>query len=501
MEVASEAIQHSALKTTIHSLDPIPMNTEDKIDRKKRLQLDPHPAPERPVAERLQDFEAVRKLHTPEAAISEAARCLHCPAASCQQACPLHNDIPRALSLLEKGEILEAARVYYEHSPMPEICSRICPEQFCQAACTLGNLGRPIAMRAIEAFLTTTLRRQAGWPAVKLAPPTGKRVALVGSGPASLAAAEMLVRRGHTATIYEQFPQPGGLMVYGIPKFKLELEFVNAKLAQLESLGVEIQCNTEIGADLTIAELQAEYDALFIGVGTQKHYRPGLPGEELTGVYEATEFLSRANLPRELLPSSWQAPLKVGARVHVLGGGSTAMDCLRTALRLPQTAEAACYYRRSAEQMPSDEESYRHAKEEGATFNWLANPLEFIGDAAGTLTAIRYQRMQLGAPDKSGRRRPLPIPDETFTLPADTVVLAFGYRPDPEFTAQLGVATESWGTIKVESLENGQTSAPGIFAAGDIVRGADLLAPAVANAIHVAAEMDEYLRSLDKSPA
>ena len=224
-------------------------------------------------------------------------------------------------------------------------------------------------------------------------------------------------------------------------------------------------------------------------------YRPGLPGEELAGVYEATEFLSRANLPTAILPLAWQAPLELGPRIHVLGGGSTAMDGLRTALRLPQTIKAACYYRRSAEQMPSDEESYRHALEEGAAFTWLAGPLEFVGNENGALTAIRYQRMQLGAPDKSGRRRPLPIPGETFTVPADAVILAFGYRPDPDFTAHLGVATERWGTIKVETRANGQTSVPGIFAAGDIVRGADLLAPAVADALHVAEAMEAYLRS------
>ena len=465
-----------------------------KINLKKRLQLAPHPAPERPVAERLRDFGAVRLLHSPEEARAEAARCLHCPTAPCQQACPLHNDIPRALGLLERGEFTAAARVYYETSPLPEICSRVCPEQFCQAACTLGKRGKPIDTRAIEAFLTTTFRRTEGLPATQAAAPPGKHVAIVGSGPAGLTVAEILTRKGHAATVYEQFPQPGGLMVYGIPKFKLELEIVTAKIAQLKELGVRFRCNLRIGVDLTLDDLRAEYDAIFIGVGTPEHYRPGLPGEELPGVYEATEFLSRANLPPEILPPAWQAPLEIGPRVHVLGGGSTAMDCLRTALRLPQTTAAACYYRRSAEQMPSDEESYRHALEEGAAFTWLAGPLEFIGNATGTLTAIRYQRMQLGEPDQSGRRRPLPIPSETFTVPADAVILAFGYRPDPDFTAHLGVATERWGTIKVETRENGQTSVPGIFAAGDIVRGADLLAPAVADAAHVAEALDAYLR-------
>ncbi|MEA3309598.1 MAG: NAD(P)-dependent oxidoreductase [Chloroflexota bacterium] len=465
-----------------------------QINLKARLQLTPHPAPERPVAERLQDFDVVQLLHSPEEAQAEAARCLHCPTAPCQQACPLHNDIPRALALLEQGKFTEAAQVYYETSPLPGICGRVCPELFCQTACVLDKLGKPIATRGMEAFLTTTLRRTEGLPTVEAAAPTGKRIAIVGSGPAGLAAAEVLTRHGHAVTVYEQFPQPGGLMVYGIPKFKLELEIVTAKIAQLRELGVHFRCQTQIGVDITIPELRAEYDAILICVGTQEHYRPGLPGEELTGVYEATEFLSRANLPAKILPPAWQVPLEVGPRIHVLGGGSTAMDCLRTALRLPQTTESACYYRRSAEQMPSDKESYRHAQEEGATFTWLASPLEFVGDEHGALTAIRYQRMQLGEPDKSGRRRPLPIPGETFIAPADAVILAFGFRPDPDFIAQLGVATERWGTIKVATRENGQTSVPGIFAAGDVVRGADLLAPAVADALHVAAALEAYLQ-------
>jgi len=465
------------------------------IDRKARLQLPPQLPPERPPAERLHDFDEVTLPYDPETAIAEAQRCLQCANAPCQNACPLGNNIPRALALLSEGEILAAAAVYHETSPMPEICGRICPEQFCQEACVLNKRGQPIHTRHLEAFIADYARQHAPAAPPKIAPTTGKRVAIVGSGPAGLTVAELLARQGHHIDVYEQYPMPGGLLQYGIPTFKLSAEHVQAKIAELEALGVTFHCNVTVGEDLTVPALQAEYDAVFLGIGAQQHFRPGLPGEELAGIYNATEFLTRTNVAPELLPPAWRAPLEIGAHVHVLGGGGTAMDCLRTALRLPQVETATCYYRRSEEEMPSPPEDHRHALEEGGAFVWLAGPIEFLGDEAGHVRAVTYQRMTLCEPDESGRCRPVPIPGDTITVPADTVVMALGYSVDDACTSHItGLTLDRKYRIVVDSPQTGRTSVPGLFAAGDIVRGADLAAPAIADARGVAHTIAAYLR-------
>jgi glutamate synthase (NADPH/NADH) small chain len=468
---------------------------KDKIDRKARLQMKPHYAQERDPAERVQDFEEILILHTPDAAIAEASRCLQCANAPCQKACPLSNDIPRALNLLAEGKISAAADVYRETSTLPEFCGRLCPQRFCHNACVLGKMGKPIDTRRLEAFVTSHQRRTEGYPDVEVTPPTGKRVALIGAGPSSLTVAEILAHRGHKVFVYEREPQPGGLLIYGIPRFKLSTDIVRAKTDWLRLLGVVFECNTEVGKDIAFSELKAEYDAIFIGAGAKTDFRPGTPGEELDGVMEATEFLCRGNLPTEILPLAWQTSMDIGPRVHVLGSGNTAMDCLRTALRLPGVDDVTCYYRRSEEEMPCCSEEYRHAQEEGAEFTWKVSPTAFLGDDAGHVRAVRYQRMELCEPDESGRCRPVPIAGSEFTVEVDTVILAFGYKPERALMAHLGLETEPWGTLKVDDEAHGRTSEPGVFAAGDVVRGADLLAPAIADARHVAETMDAYLRS------
>lgn len=469
---------------------------EKKVDRKARTQLPPSPAPRRPPALRVQDFEEIVELYTPERARVEAARCLHCPHAPCQAACPLQNDIPRALALIEAGDFGAAAAVYRETSPLPELCGRVCPQSFCQDACVLTKMGKPIDTRHLEAFATTYARRTEGLPQPAVAKPSGNRVAVVGAGPAGLTVAERLTRKGHRVVVYEQYPQPGGLPIYGIPGFKLDREVVRAKVDRLETLGVEFRCNTTVGQDVSAERLRDEYDALFLGIGAQQSICPGLPGRELEGVYPAAEFLARASLPAELLPEAWQAPLEVGARVHVLGGGDTAMDALRTALRLPGVEEAVCYYRRSAVEMPAHDEDYPHAREEGATFVWLASPTTFLGDEEGRLRAVVYQRMELCEPDASGRCRPVPIADSEFTVEAESVILSLGYCPDCSLTAKIpGLTLGRRGTVEVLSRETGETGVPGIFAAGDVVRGADLVAPVVADAWSVAEAIDAYLRA------
>ncbi|MFP4346022.1 MAG: FAD-dependent oxidoreductase [Anaerolineales bacterium] len=467
-----------------------------KIDRKARTQLPPVPAPRRPPDLRVQDFEELVELYAPEAARAEAARCLHCPHAPCREACPLHNDIPRALGHIEAGDVHAAAAVYRETSTLPEICGRVCPQNFCQDACVLTKMGKPIDTRHLEAFAATHSRRQGGLPRPPEAAPTGKRVAVVGAGPAGLTVAERLARKGHAVVIYEQYPEPGGLLVYGIPGYKLDREVVQAKIAWLKSLGVEFRCNTTVGADVSAETLQQAYDALFLGIGAQQSICPGLPGKELEGVYPANEFLARASLPADLLPAAWQTPLQVGSRVHVLGAGDTAMDALRTALRLPGVETATCYYRRSEVEMPAHAEDYRHAREEGADFVWLASPTAFLGDGEGRLRAVVYQRMELCEPDASGRCRPVPLPGSEFTVEAQSVVLSLGYCPDCSLTETIPGLTLGWrGTVEVLARETGETGVPGIFAAGDLVRGADLVAPAVADAWSVAEAIDAYLQA------
>lgn len=466
------------------------------IDRKARAKLSPIPAQERAPEERTTDFDEIVVLYTPEAAQAEAARCFQCPHAPCQEACPLHNDIPRALALLEKGDIAGAAAVYDETSTLPEICGRICPASFCYDACVLGKMGKPIDTRRLEAFATTHRRRTQGVPLPEVAPATGKRVAVVGAGPAGLTVAEMLTRKGHEVVVYEQYPLPGGLLMYGIPGFKLDREVVEAKIAWLEQLGVEFRCNTTVGKTISFQTLEEGYDAIFLGIGAQQSICPNFPGQDLKGVYPATEFLIRANLEPERLPAEWQVPLEVGPRVHVIGGGDTAMDCLRTALRLPEVTDATCYYRRSEVEMPAHEEDYEHAQEEGASFEWLTCPTAFLGDGEGRLRAITYERMRLCEPDASGRCRPVPITGSEFTVEAETVILSLGYCPDSTLTGKIpGLEVERWGTIEVESRETGRTSVPGVFAAGDVVRGADLVAPVIADARQVAETIDAALRA------
>lgn len=468
----------------------------EKVDRKARSQMAPVYAQTRPPNERLQDFEEILVLHTPEEAIAEASRCLQCANAPCQKACPLHNDIPQAMERLAAGDFLGAAAVYHRTSPLPEVCGRVCPERFCQDACTLKRLDKPIDTRRLEAFAATYARQHGSIPLPERVPATGKRVAVVGAGPAGLTVAEALTRIGHTAIVFERHPYPGGMMLYGIPRFKLGLDIVQAKINQLAALGIEIRCDTTIGRDVTLPQLLSDYDAVFLSSGAQEQYRAELPGEDLDGVYDAIQFLCRANLPAAMLPEAWRAPMRVGARVHIIGGGNTAIDCMRTALRLPGVREVTCYYRRSVQEMPAEPEEYRHVLEEWGNFVWLTCPVEFLGDDAGRLRAITYQRMRLCAPDESGRSRPECVPGLELTLEADTAVLALGFRPSKQLYAGLPeLRTGRGGVIEVDAKETGQTSVPGLFAAGDIVRGAHLLAPAVADALGVAHAIDTFLRA------
>ncbi len=462
------------------------------IDRKSRFALPPQRAELRSPEERRRDFNPITIPMTLTQAQAEASRCLHCTPAPCQQACPIHNAIPVALGFLEDGDPVRAAQVYLETNPFPAICGRICPTTFCEEACVLAKVGKPLDTRALEAFVADEARRRGALPSSARSAGMPGRVAVVGSGPAGLTVADYLARRGYNVHVYERHPFPGGLLRYGIPGFKLEPQVVAQTIADLEMLGVVFHTNITVGQTISWEDLRTHYDALFLGLGTSAYSLPGIPGEDLPGVYGPTEFLVRGMVAPELLPEIWQGPWQVGPRVHVLGGGDTAMDCLRTALRLPGVQEVTCYYRRSEAEMPAHKADYTHALEEGARFEWLTAPVRFEAGPNGRVARAVYQRMTLGAPDASGRRRPEPVPGSEFSVDVDTVVLALGYQPESELLPD-GIQITRKGLIAVDGA--GRANLPGVFAAGDAVRGADLAAPAIADALRAARAMEACLQA------
>lgn len=467
------------------------------IDRKSRARMPSLDVPTRPVPERLCDFNDVVLPMTPEQAMLEASRCIHCPdPAPCVEACPAHNDIPSAMWLIEQGEFLEAAKIYRQTSSMPEICGRVCPqEQLCQGSCSHQKIHRAVLTGPLEAFVACYERETVGVE-VPVGRPTGRKVAIVGAGPAGLACAEQLVRLGHLVTIFDAKPAPGGLLTYGIPNFKLPKEVVFDRCGDLQRAGVTFVHNCYIGKDRTIDDLFAEgFEAVFVGVGVGVDARMDVPGEDLPGVMKATEFLIRCSLEKEeLLPPDLRGRPEVGGRVVVIGGGDTASDCLRSALRLG-AREVTCLYRRTEKEMPGGRHDRELAVEEGARYEFLTQPVRFIAGKTGRLEQVECIRMELGEPDKSGRRRPVPIEGSNFFVKADTAVLALGYWPDPvigETTPDL--ETRDWGLI-VADQKTGRTSRPGVFAGGDAVTGPGLVVTAMVAGRKAAKSIDAYLQA------
>lgn len=476
---------------------PVDPSNSPVIDRKARMKIPSAKLALRPAEARICDFEDVVIAMTSEQAILEASRCIHCPDPSaCVQACPVHNDIPAAMWLIEQGQFLEAAKLYRETSSLPEICGRVCPhEQLCQGACVRNKKEEPVLTGALEAFVVDYERAQ-GLTHIPVGTPSGKRVAIVGSGPAGLACAEQLVQQGHTVTIFESKPAPGGLLQYGIPNFKLPKNVVQARLCDLRDAGVEFQNETYIGKDRTIDDLFAEgFNAVFVGVGSEIDAPMEVPGEDLPGVYKATDFLIRFNMDPALLPADLVGRPELGKKVAVIGGGDTASDCLRTAVRL-DAEEVTCLYRRTENEMPGSKKDRGLAREEGAQYQFLTQPVRFIAGEDGRLAQIECIRMELGEPDAKGRRRPVPIPDSNFILAADTAVLALGYWPDPiigDTTPEL--KTHKYGLI-VADPETGATSRPGVYAGGDDVTGPDLVVTATVAGRRSAAAIQRYLQNI-----
>ena len=451
--------------------------------------------PKRAAAERVGDFLEIY-ANFDEAAIREqASRCIQCPHPLCAQACPLSNRIPEWLALAAHGEFLEAAAVSRSTSNMPEICSRVCPqERLCEGACILNSKTDPVAIGAVERFINDYAFAHDGVE-VTHAPSNGFNVAVIGSGPGSIACADELVQRGYGVTIFESQLIPGGLLVNGIPAFKLEKHIVERRIDLLVKRGVKFQLGVRVGWDVSLAHLRREFDAVFVGVGAQQPKALDIPGGELPGVVPALPFLIQKNVASPLLDD---APIDVaGKSVVVLGGGDTAMDCLRTALR-GGAREAVCVYRRDLANMPGSRKEYANAVEEGARFEFLTNPIAIEAGADGRVGEVRCVRMELGAPDASGRQKPRAVVGSEFRVVADLVLVAYGFDPVPfPATSDFAVlATDKWGGLQVDRDQ--MCSEPGVFSGGDSVRGPSLVVHAVRDGRKAALGIDRYLHRVER---
>ena len=449
--------------------------------------------PKRSAEERVTDFLEIYANFDEATAQEQASRCINCPNPSCVQSCPLGNRIPEWLALTAQGRFLEAAELSRSTSNMPEICSRVCPqERLCEGSCILIARTEPIAIGAIERFINEYAFAHDGVTPVQV-PPNGRKVAVIGSGPGGLACADQLVHLGYQITIFESLLVPGGLLVNGIPAFKLEKHIVARRVDLLAKCGVEFRLGVKVGWDVSLDTLLREYDAVFLGVGAQKTKNLDVPGAQLSGVVQALPFLIQKNVEPWLGPGE---PIDVvGKKVVVLGGGDTAMDCLRTAVR-SGAQSATCLYRRDLANMPGSRKEYANAIEEGAQFQFLVNPVELTGNAEGKVTGVRCVQMELGEPDSSGRRKPRPVPNSEFLADADVVLVAYGFDPMP-FPPESDfrrMATNDWGGIVIDMDQ--MTSIPGVFAGGDSTRGPSLVVHAVRDARKAAAGIHRHLSSV-----
>jgi glutamate synthase (NADPH/NADH) small chain len=456
--------------------------------------------PQRPVKERIRDFFEVPLGLPEDVAVEEARRCLQCKKPSCVKGCPVEIDIPGFIGLLGEGRFDEAIAKIKEKNSLPAICGRVCPqEDQCEKECVLGKKGQPIAIGYLERFLAD-YEREKGITTPPLPRPIPKKVAVIGSGPAGLTCAGELAKMGYQVTIFEALHAPGGVLVYGIPEFRLPKAIVRQEVEYVKSLGVEIQVNMVVGKTFTLEDLRdAGYEAFFIGTGAGLPYFLNIPGENLNGIYSANEFLTRSNLMKAYLFPRYDTPIKVGRRVAVIGGGNVAMDAARTALRLG--AEEVCLvYRRTKKEMPARIEEIERAEEEGVNCVILTTPVRFVGNENGWVTGMECIQMELGEPDESGRRRPVPIPGSEFIISADTVVVAIGQGPNPLLLETIkGLALNKRGYI-VADPETGATNLRGVFAGGDIVTGAATVISAMGAGKRAARAIDRFFQDPDSFP-
>ena len=437
---------------------------------------DPHKAP---VEARVASFREIYAPYEATAASQQAGRCLGCGNPFCEWKCPVHNYIPNWLKLIEEGNLFEAAELSHRTNSLPEVCGRICPQdRLCEGACTLNDGLGAVTIGSIEKYITDEAFKRGWKPDMSHVRVTDKRVAIVGAGPAGLACADVLVRSGVKPVVFDRHPRIGGLLTFGIPPFKLEKDVVEKRREIMEGMGVEFRLGVEIGADVAFGALLAQYDALFLGMGTYTPVTGGFAGEELPGVYAALPYLI-SNIRHELGIEEGALISMAGKRVIVLGGGDTAMDCNRTAVR--QGAESVtCTYRRDEGNMPGSRRDYKNSREEGVEFLFNRQPIEIVGGER--VAGVKLVETALGAPDARGRRVPVPVPGSEQVVPADAVIIAFGFLPSPPaWLAEHGIRLHDSGRVRVSAGASNafQTTHPKVFAGGDMVRGSDLVVTAV----------------------
>lgn len=475
---------------------PVDRNPKSKAER---LRIPRHPMPEQEPHARARNFLEVPFGYSAETAIEEAQRCLVCQKPRCVDGCPVQIDIPRFIAHIAAGDFKSAARTIREANLLPSICGRVCPqEDQCEILCVTGNRGEPVAIGRLERFIGDWERESGEVEVPPRAPATGKRVAVVGSGPAGLTCAADLARLGHEVVIFEAFHRPGGVLVYGIPEFRLPNAIIEAELELITKMGVEIRTNAVIGLTDTVDELLTEegFDAVFLGTGAGLPWFMGIPGENACGVYSANEFLTRTNLMGAGRDPGADTPIKAIRRCATIGGGNVAMDAARTALRLG-AERSFIVYRRGKAEMPARHEEIEHAEAEGVEFLLLANPVRVLGNGDGWVTGLECIRMDLGEPDASGRRRPVPVPGSEHVIEADTVVMALGNSPNPLIKKTTpDIETRRQGEIAVD-LAKLKTTKRGVFAGGDIVRGAATVILAMGDGRTAARSIDEYLQTGD----
>ena len=445
---------------------------------------------------RAKNFKEVALGYTPEMAAEEASRCIQCPKRPCVEGCPVNVDIPEFIKAIREGKMTDAVSALKNKNALPGICGRVCPQESqCEAKCTLLKQKAPIAIGRLERYVADWEKEHKTEmsPVTPLPPPTGKKMAVIGSGPAGLTAAADLAKKGHSVTIFEALHVGGGVLMYGIPEFRLPKEIVQNEVNFVKSLGAELVLDAVIGKCDTIDELLANgYDAVFLGTGAGLPMFLNIPGENANGIYSANEWLTRTNLMKAYLFPDYDTPLRVGKKIAVIGGGNVAMDAARCALRLG-AEEVYIVYRRSEAELPARREEVENAMEEGIIFKFLTNPTKFLDDGKGWVSGMECVEMELGEPDASGRRRPIVKKGSEFIMKIDTVVVALGTTPNPLIASTTeGLKTTSHGTV-VADESTGKTVKDKVWAGGDIVTGAATVISAMGAGKRAAADIDKYL--------
>jgi glutamate synthase (NADPH/NADH) small chain len=461
----------------------------------------PKPSPKKtPMREqdpkvRARNFEEVPYGYSPEEAVEEAKRCLQCKKPGCVQGCPVNINIPGFIGQIALGNFWEAMKIMKQTNTLPAICGRVCPQESqCEGQCVLGKKNEPVAVGNLERFIADWEAQQNECVMCEMQPKTGKKVAVVGAGPSGLTVASDCAKMGHSVTIFEALHKPGGVLVYGIPEFRLPKTIVEREVGFVTSMGVKLDVNHVVGKLKSVDDLLKEFDAVFVGTGAGQPSFMSIPGENSLGIYSANEYLTRSNLMKAYLFPKYDTPIVRGKRVATVGGGNVAMDSARTALRLGAD-KSILIYRRSREEMPARTAEVHHAEQEGIEFNLLTNPVRYIADEKGWVKAVECLRMELGEPDASGRRRPVPVKGSEFQIPVDTVVVAIGNSPNPLIPQTTpGLETAKHGNV-VADPKTGRTSKKGVFAGGDIVTGAATVILAMGAGRLAANSIDEYLKT------